>query len=259
MTATQELPSYCGIMAVDTVKFTRNPSAHQPGLNRAITQSLQTAFERSGLGRIWEGRRFSEGTGDGFVFGVSHEYTPFLLHPLLDQLQKVLEEHDRSLRGQDRALRLRLRAAIHLGAVAGCGGEHDPIGKPVNDTFRLLDCDAVRQAMDISNPDVTLLAALISQRVFEEIVHAGYTPDLHPDRLENVVAEIADKEFAQPAWLYVPKPSRLNAAAPPTASTAQPTAASAPSGRTTIHGNVGNSISGGTFSGNVKQSEGRAS
>jgi hypothetical protein len=258
MTTTHELPPYFGIMAVDTVKFTRNPSAHQPRLSEAIPRLVQTAFEQCGLDRIWESRAFDQGTGDGFFFGVPYQQTAFLLYPLLDKLQKVLEEHDRLLRGQDRDLRLRLRAAIHLGAVSGSGDDHDRVGTPVNDTFRLLDSGPVRQAMDTSNPDVTLLAAIVSQHLFEVIVRAGHTPGLHPDRFEYVTAEVADKGFVQPAWMYVPKPSRASAQQP--AVTAQPPAtdAAAPGG-TTIHGNVGNSVSGGNVSGNVRQTGGRAS
>jgi hypothetical protein len=64
------------------------------------------------------------------------------------------------------------------------------MGTPTNDTFRLLDSKPIREKMDSSNPDVTFLAAIVSQRVFEDVVRAGYTTDLHPDRLEHVIAEV---------------------------------------------------------------------
>ncbi|MQY09484.1 hypothetical protein [Actinomadura macrotermitis] len=249
MTGTTALPPSRGLLAVDTVGFTRNPGRHQPELSAAIPALLESAFTRCGLAEVWAARCFPRGTGDGYLIGVPHEHTPYLITPLLDALQAVLEEQDRHLRARDRDLRMRLRVAVHLGSVPHTGTDQDGIGTPTNDTFRLLDSDPVRQAVKDSNPDVTLLAAIVSQRVFEDVVRAGYTGTLHPDRLDYVTAEVAEKDFAQPAWLYVPKPSRLPAAAtatPPPGSPNAEAGQAAPSG-TTIHGNVGTSLSGGTF------------
>jgi len=261
MPVTQALPPPRTIFAVDTEKFTRNPSARQPELRDAITELLGTAFERCGLAEIWEARMLPQGTGDGYVFAVPQQRTPFLLDPLLDRLQEDLQEHDRQLRSEDRSLRLRLRVAIHMGCVPDSGGEREGVGTPMNDTFRLLDSDPVRLELNHSNPDITLLAAIVSQRVFEDVVRAGYTPGLPPDRFRPVIAEVADKEFAQPAWVYVPKPSR--ASDRPTRPTAGPgsggvdSAVAAPAGQTlggtTIHGSVGNAITGGSFSAEVRQ------
>ncbi|HVB41150.1 MAG TPA: hypothetical protein VNF47_00410 [Streptosporangiaceae bacterium] len=262
MPATRELPPSRAIFAVDTEKFTRNPSARQPELSDAIPELLGSAFARCGLAEVWAARRFPQGTGDGYVFGVPEQHAPFLLDPLLDQLQEVLEEHDRRLRSQDRSLRLQLRAAIHMGSVPDSGGRREGIGTPVNDTFRLLDSESIRQELSDRNPDITLLAAIASQRVFEDVVRAGFTPGLPPDRFRPVIAEVAGKEFVQPAWLYVPKPSQpgdraLRPAARRGSGGAEP-AAPAP-GRTTIEGNVGNAITGGTFSAEVRQTGGSGS
>lgn len=262
MPATRELPPYRAIFAVDTEKFTRNPSARQPELSDAIPGLLGNAFARCALSEVWEARRFPQGTGDGYVFGVSEQHVPFLLYPLLDHIQEELEEHDRRLRSQDRSLRLRLRVAVHLGPVPDSGERREGIGTPVNDTFRLLDSDVIRQELSRSNPDVTLLAAIVSQRVFEDVVQAGFTPGLPPDRFRPVIAEVAGKEFVQPAWIYVPKPSKPSDQTPRPALGRNPDgtklAAHTPSG-TTIHGNVGNAITGGNFSAEVRQSGGSGS
>ena len=179
---------------------------------------------------------------------------------LLDRLQSVLEEQDRLLRSQDRSLRLRLRVALHIGPVPDSGGWSDNIGTPTNDTFRLLDSQQIRRELDSSNPDITLLAAIVSQRVFEDVVRAGYTPDLPPDRFQPVIAEVTGKEFVQPAWMYVPKPSRAGKVSSVTQQSGAPKSPVDDASRgTTIHGNVGNSISGGTFSAEVRQTGGKAS
>jgi len=256
MSATQGLPPSRAVFAVDAEKFTHNPSARQPELSHAIPGLLGSAFARCGLAEVWETRRFPQGTGDGYVFGVPSERAPFLLDPLLDQLQETLEEHDQRLRSQGRSLRLRLRVAIHLGSVPDFGERREGIGTPVNDTFRLLDSNSIRKELRASNPDITLLAAIVSQRVFEDVVRAGYTPGLPPGRFRNVIAEVAGKEFAQPAWIYVPKPSQPSDQLPGPAASQSPGdrgPAPQPSGGTTIGGNVGNAITGGTFSAEVRQ------
>ena len=203
----------------------------------------------------------SQGTGDGYVFALPQEHTPFLVHPLLDELQEVLEEHDRVLRSQDRSLRLRLRVAVHMGSVPDSDGHREGIGTPMNDTFRLLDSGPLKQELSRSNPDITLLAAIVSQRVFEEVVRAGFTPGLPPDRFQPVIAEVAGKEFVQPAWMYVPKPSQPSDRAPqasvgPSSCGDEPAMQTPAS--TTIHGNVGRAITGGNFSGNVTMGDGES-
>jgi hypothetical protein len=206
------LPPYRGVIAVDTVRFTRNPSSRQPDLSAAVQDALASASDRCGHREIWEQRRFPQSTGDGYLLGVLPEVLPFLIHPFLDSLHEVLHETDESLRAKDRRLRLRLRVSINVGPVPDSGEKRtDRIGDPTNTTFRLLDSTALRDALERSNPDVTLLAAIISQRVFDDVIRAEYAPAVHPDRLEQVTAEVPGKDFAEPAWIYVPRPSRLPA------------------------------------------------
>lgn len=209
--SSQPLPPYRGILAVDTERFTRNPSSRQPDLSVGVQEALRTAFDRCGMPALWEQRRFAQSTGDGYLFGVYPETVPFLLHPFLDTLHDVLVEKDESLRATDRALRLRLRVSINIGPVPDSGDEiRDRVGDPMNTTFRLLDCTALKDVLAGTNPDVTLLAAIIGQRVFEDVVRGGYTPALHPDRLEPVTAEVPGKDFAEAAWIYLPRPSRTS-------------------------------------------------
>jgi class 3 adenylate cyclase len=208
--ASQMLPPYRGILAVDTERFTRNPSAHQPDLSAAVQEVLRGALERCGHLQIWQQRRFPEGTGDGYMFGVLPEMLPFLLSPFLGALHETLAEKDDSLRAINRGTRLRLRVSVNVGPVPDSGDEmRDRIGDPMNTTFRLLDSSPVRNALKESNPDVTLMAVIVSQRVFDDVIRAGYTPALHPDQLMQVTAEVPGKDFAEPAWVYVPHPSRV--------------------------------------------------
>lgn len=234
------LPPYRGIFAVDAVKFTGNPSVRLPGLSERIPQVLGEAFGRCGLAKIWAARRFPQTVGDAYVFGVRPKHVPFLVHPFLDELQQVLQEEDARLRRIDRKLRMRLRASIHIGPVPDSGDAgRDRIGTPTNDTFRLLDSKPIKNAMDRTEPDVTLLAAIVSQRVFDDLVTAGYTAT-HPSQFEEVTAEVPDKDFKQSAWLYIPQNSSTGSS-PPTAP-AQEAPAVFPGAGTVINGdNIGGS------------------
>lgn len=247
---TQGMPPSRAIMTVDTVRFSHNPSQAQPALSAGIPKLIERTFGSCGHPEVWDGRRFDRSTGDGFMFGVVPEQVAYLLHPFLDRLQETLEEENRLLRAQSRDLRMRLRVAVNAGPVPDDGGAADGIGTPTNDTFRLMDSDVIRHAMKTSNPDVTLVAAIVSQRVFEDAVRAGFTGDLHPDRFEQVTAEVDGKDFAQPGWMYVPKPSRLET--PAAAAPAEPTIpAIAPAINAT------NSVSGGINFGHINQNGGR--
>jgi hypothetical protein len=248
--SSRPLPPYRGILAVDAERFSSNPSAALPNLSSDIPDLLERALSRCDLEGVWADRRFPQSTGDGYLLGIPPEHLPFLVDPLLDSLHHVLVEHDRTLRSINRALRLRLRVSIHVGPVPDSNDERrDGTSTPTIETFRLLDSRPVRQALNTSSPDLTLLAAVVSQRVFEDVVLAGFT-GLHPDRFTPVTADVPRKDFVQPAWLYLPRGSRhSNAPAqddrPSRGETSPQPALSGRRGSSVIfNGPVGQSISG---------------
>ncbi|MCP2334699.1 FHA domain-containing protein [Actinomadura rupiterrae] len=189
---------------MDLEGFTRNAAVRQPNLSEAVPRVLETAMRRSGLS--WEDRRFPQSTGDGYILGLPVESVPLVLHPFLGELQAVLEEETRALRALDPALRLRMRVSVHLGPLPYTGGESpsDGIGKPLNDACRLLDSDPPRKALLLTDPEVTRVAAVISSRVHEDVVEAGFTA-LRPSELIPVHAQV--KQFSEDAWLFIPAPS----------------------------------------------------
>lgn len=203
------LPPYRGIFAVDAERFSHNPSARLPDLSATIQEVLRIAAETCGMPELWQQRRFPQSTGDGYLFGHYPDLVPYLVHPFLHSLHEALAEEDRRLRATHRELRLRLRVSINVGPVPDSGDEQrDRIGTPMNTTFRLLDCTALKNVLADSNPDITFLAAILSQRVFDDVVRGGYTPATHIDQFEPVTAEVPGKEFAEAAWIYVPRSSR---------------------------------------------------
>jgi hypothetical protein len=264
------LPPYRALVAVDTEKYSRNRSSELPNLNMALREVVETSMGRSLLAAEWGRRSFDQSTGDGLVFGVETYSLPFLLHPWLDILHSVLEEADVRLRRRSRDLRMRLRVSIHVGPVPDVGeGTPDPVSATTNDVFRLLNASAAREALDRSDPDVTFLAAVVSQRVFEDVVAAGYC-GLHPARFAPVVAEIPEKRFSQPAWLYLPRPSAGTApiqlpepttSRPPESPPGGPASQALRAGQhsaTVILGEVGQAITAQQFHGGIHQLVGSA-
>ncbi|WP_214324233.1 FHA domain-containing protein [Nonomuraea sediminis] len=192
----RDLPPYRALVAVDLERFSTHPSSRLPVLSEAVPRVLEDAMRLAGLD--WAQRRFPQDAGDGYVFGLPPELLPKVLHPFLPLLQRVLEEREPP--------RLRMRVAVHLGALPDSGGDAlgDGVGKAMNDVHRLLDSAPVREALARTDPEVTLVAAIVSRRVYADVVEAGYTALRHGE-LTPVRAQV--KHFDEEAWLYVPVPS----------------------------------------------------
>ncbi|WP_211351710.1 hypothetical protein [Haloactinospora alba] len=210
------MPSYHAVLAVDTEKYTRTSSHHQQILSSTLRRVLARAFERSGLDHIWREARFPQSTGDGYLVGVPPEHLPSLIHPLLDNLQFELEETQSELASHDRELRLRLRASLELGPLPDSGGTGpvDGIGQAMNDTHRLLDSARLRQALDQSHPDITLLTAMLSRRVYEDAVLGGYV-GVNELLFQPVHVHTPEKEYEAEGYLYVPRPSERDSGGGP--------------------------------------------
>ncbi|WP_243792193.1 hypothetical protein [Saccharopolyspora gloriosae] len=196
---TKQLPPYRAVFAVDTKDFSNSPSAHQEQLSQDIPKLLQRALEQCGLSRLWDTSVFGTSTGDGYYFGVDATDAPFLVDPFLTELNDVLEEHDEKVRAIDRNLRLRLRASIHLGPIPDSG-----LSTAMNETHRLLDSAPVRKVLDQSDPDVTWLAAILSQRVFTDVIQGDYVKQ----RASRFAAKaVKVKNFEDVGYLYTPTAS----------------------------------------------------
>ncbi|MFG3256325.1 FHA domain-containing protein [Streptomyces sp. NPDC048172] len=196
----RDLPPHRAVLAVDLERFSSHPSSELTRLSAAVPRILEEALRRSGL--EWKERRFPQATGDGFVLGLDPAHTPRLIHPFLGRLQRVLEE-EAAESPATRAGGLRMRVSVHLGPLPDSGGERpgDGVGKPMNDVHRLLDCEPLREALRRTDPCLTFMAAAVSERVFTEVVEAGYT-GLNPEEFTRCRARV--KQFAEDAWLYVP-------------------------------------------------------
>ncbi|MFP8904952.1 hypothetical protein [Streptomyces atacamensis] len=196
------LPPYRALFAVDAKDFTGLPAAQHGPVSRLIPELVDQALTRADLSALRDTKRFPANTGDGMVFGFDPAFLPFVLWPFLHVLDEVLGAYNQQSVGP----RIRLRASVHVGPLPDSGEPGDGNGTARNDTHRLLDSRPVKAILAAASEQVTHLAAIISDRVHEDVVLGAYT-GLHPDRCVEVPATVEGKDFAQRAWLYVPSPS----------------------------------------------------
>jgi hypothetical protein len=196
----RDLPPYWAILVVDAKGFSRISGADQGRLNAEIQGTLEAAFTRAGLGAEWNARRFPIHTGDGYVVVLPARVLPHLLHPLLRDLQGVLEERDS--RRLARTPPLRLRAAVHVGPLPDSGQLGDGVCQAMTETHRLVDSDELRRILDSTDESVTFLAAVVSQRAYHDAVEGGYAA-LPASEFLDITARA--KNFEERAHLHVPR------------------------------------------------------
>ncbi|MBM7168981.1 hypothetical protein JQK87_11240 [Streptomyces sp. G44] len=202
-TRTRPLPPYRGILAVDAKDFTGRPAIEHEAVSRAVPELLKTALSKADLHDLWYDRKFPASTGDGYVFGFDPTRMPFVIHPLLLTLQDVLTDFNVLSHG---AVPIRLRVSLHVGPLPDTGDEFGGNGTARNDTHRLLDSRPVKAVLASHKESLTHVAAILSDRCYEDAVASGYT-GRHPDHFVEVAATVEGKPFSQRAWIYVPQPS----------------------------------------------------
>lgn len=203
-TGVAELPPYKALLVVDLKNYSGNPSRYQPQLKDLVPEIMRSAFDRCGLAAIWSQASFPDTTGDGYCIGLPPTTLPFLLNPYLEALQEELEERNRRLPrvGPEP---MRLRVSLHVGPVTDSGADElsDGAGAPRIELHRLLDSDPVRGLLSRS-ADVTCVAAIVSDRVYEDAVRSGYADE---DPALYVDVPVTVKTYQGRAYLRVPKPS----------------------------------------------------
>ncbi|MFD9963967.1 hypothetical protein [Amycolatopsis sp. NPDC058986] len=202
---TGELPPYHAVLSVDVKNFSGVTPADHYALTELIPTILERAFERADHAAVWADRRFPAGRGDGFVVGFRPESLPILVGPFLDALQDELAYHHRMRLGRT-GEPTRLRVSVAVGPLTDSGNARlgDGSGAAMIETHRLLDCEPVRQLLASSDPEVTFVAAVLSARVYEDVVLSGYAAKAPG---EFVRVPVSVKSYMGDAYLHVPKPS----------------------------------------------------
>jgi hypothetical protein len=150
-------------------------------------------------------------------------------------------------------LGLRLRVALHAGLVDDEHPVTAGISTATNEVHRLLDCEPVRAALRVSDPDVTFTAAILSSEVFDLFVRGGHT-GLQPSQFGQVRATV--KQFDRIAYLYVPVPSTREPAdeSQPDAQPAHvPPPGALSVGRVSVTGDAAQNVIGSQVHGSIRQ------
>ncbi|MEV6232855.1 hypothetical protein AB0L88_33820 [Saccharopolyspora shandongensis] len=199
-----ELPPYRALVVVDVKNFSGEKGRDHEWITRQIPVILEHALVRCGLGELRRQVRFEGTTGDGYFLGFEPKYLPFLLNPFLPELQAELEYQNAVNPVSDRQ-KLRMRVSLTVGPMTDSGqnGISDGSGDTRIEAHRMIDAEPVRDMLTRSN-DTTCVAAIISQRVYEDAVVSGYAADA-PDLYVPVAVEV--KTYRGTAYLRVPKPS----------------------------------------------------
>ena len=205
-TQPQALPDHLGILVVDSRGFSRHSDRQQNHLASLIPEVLERACRRADLAELWARKSFPDGTGDGYMFGFPPELLPAVVHRYLEHVQAELRSLARSLRADGMSLRMRL--SLHLGPVDLLDDPRldSPVGATMVGTHRLVDADPLRALLEHSDPDVTFLAAALSEPVMAAAVRSGRSSRHHSEFVEAPV-RIEAKDYTGIAYLRVPTPS----------------------------------------------------
>ncbi|WP_282206245.1 hypothetical protein [Kitasatospora fiedleri] len=197
------MPDAQGMAAFDAKGFSELPSLAQPGASRLIAELVDESFVEAGLRQVLDERSFLAPRGDGLAMG----FPPGHLPAVIDWFVPALDRAAATYNARCRTAPVRLRMSLHLGPVTIDGTPPDANGTARNDLHRLLDSEPLKRALDESDPAVTHLVAVLSDRVYQDVLVGGYSK-LRPGACTRVEATVNGKAaFRQTAWLHVPSPS----------------------------------------------------
>ena len=162
----------------------------QLAVRDGLYHALRKAFD--GAGVPWRDC-YREDRGDGVLVLVAHEVSGGVLATKIPEgLAAALRDHNRVHRPQ---AWIRLRLAVSAGEV--CRDEHGVVGTAINQAFRLLEADPLRQALAGSRG---VLAMICPNGFFEEFIR--HVPGNSPDRYRP--ARVRVKETDVTGWICLP-------------------------------------------------------
>ncbi len=189
----EEISPHRAIFVVGTEKTASREDPVQPATHRALIGVVREAFAGAGIDLASEADDV-EDTGEEVMVTIAPEYRPQLIDDVVRNLDRVLRR--RVSRGGQR---LRLRAAVHEGAV----GAVEQVGPARNEASRLLGSGVLRDVLrDNPRADVALM---VSDRSYQRAVVPKYAT-LDPDWFAPV--DVRVKEHQARAWVHVPGEGR---------------------------------------------------
>ncbi|MGX4655299.1 hypothetical protein ACWCHM_16535 [Micromonospora sp. SCSIO 07396] len=182
------------LISVDMERYSRRSNLQQYEAQQNFRTLLHAAATDVGLDRVtW----ITQQAGDGELAILPRDV------PESRVIGRFVPELNRRLRAfnSDRTppAQIRLRVAVHQGLVHLDGANGFP-GHAVVHVCRLCDAKPVRQAL-AAFPDAGV-ALVVSTQMYREVV-CEYPEEMRPERFRRIEVEHPEKEFREPAWLYV--------------------------------------------------------
>ncbi|MFS8101467.1 hypothetical protein LFM09_30520 [Lentzea alba] len=195
--------AHCTVIAADIEGFgqhSRN-NINQVRIRHGMYKAMQAAFDAAGI--PWSSCRH-EDRGDGVLVLASADVRKRLFADHLpNALVEALVRHNRIHPPRER---IRLRLALHAGEINY--DQHGVTGSAINHTFRLLDADVLRSALESSS---AVLAVIGSAWFFDEVIRHSELSHAKAYR----PADVANKETTTQAWVRLLRPPVRRLHAPP--------------------------------------------
>jgi hypothetical protein len=164
------------LVAVDVAGFSQRSAAEQARLQDDLESAMTEAAASVGLDRR---RWYRQPRGDGEL-AVLPEGVDGLA--LVAEYPRKLASRIADVNGPDCGSRLRVRLAIHHGAVVP--GRFGPVGMALVAISRLVDAELVRQQLrQRSDLDIALV---VSATVFDEVIQSRLH-DLNPEAFRRII------------------------------------------------------------------------
>ncbi|MFJ4972987.1 hypothetical protein [Streptomyces sp. NPDC088755] len=194
-----DVPAELALLAIDMEKYSQIPEAKMAAARCDVDDIVATVLADCQLPDPQELHGGYKDSGDGAILLFPPSVLARLVDPLLDRLNAALMRYERQRLASSPVLRL--RASVHIGPLS----LPDHRGNAINDTTRLLDSQANRQALSAAKDNGGFLAAALSEIVYQRTVHSGRTQDLGSHHFLKAVARVSDKPgFEQPCRIHVP-------------------------------------------------------
>ncbi|GHG05371.1 MULTISPECIES: hypothetical protein [Amycolatopsis] len=239
------MPTTKALFGFDVIGSSSNPDDQLEEVRQAATELVGEAFEHTGVDVA--ARVNYSATGDGYLAAFPEESLPALVdaaHFLHGQVY---------LRNRRMLPTIGLRLAVHAAPVTVVDG--DSFQRPVIELARLLDAAVVKDVVRrLADRHPVTVATILSAQAYRTAVLAGHTHRLHPH--EFSMLQVADKEFEETAWVWIPGVAAgdlTTATATPTADrpAAEPGTPSPAGGSQVINGEVHGTGIIGTNSGSI--------
>ena len=183
-------------IAVDVEKYSRHHNDAAERTQERLVMVLERTLDQA---QVNESHIDVQKQGDGRFIVLPTAIDEAQVIPALARgLRVALHEVNTDLSEQ---ARIRLRVALDRGLVKPTANGY--VGSAAIAVHRILDAAPTRAALrDHPRSDFALA---VSNHLYTDVTAQGYG-ELDPQSFWHVTAELPDKGFSEPAWLYVPVP-----------------------------------------------------